>query len=357
MNINDKKFKDLVRLLEINDGVDKLYKRLAELEIAGKFNNDEYKELLELIKDMKDHGYDILSRYPLEDQDMNMFVDFIRDINKIDADDDLNFYKNTSSIKVKRFLEHAFEMVMLNPTYSNEELLQSDLYVTLNGVKYDYMNALDLLEEDGEYYQISKLKQEVDHLKEARYYDLLKEDRFLLIRFILESNITYDYLIDFIKNEENVLVKNELIKLKYRIIGIVKNLEDSFLRNPLNPSRSGYYQDKIVEFFEDNPQFFYNCNEYYKDCIQNLLNCVVERNKRKYFNDIDRFNDVMIALKLKVFTSLVAFEDDVYDIGANKVIAEMLAKTKIDKDLIDSSINLKSELSLAKSLRKKNNIF
>ena len=348
----NKELEDLLRVLSINDGVDKMYKRLADLEINNDTNEDDYNYLISIIRDCRRKADKLMSKYPLEDEYMENYITTIQGLNRIDDDHLYDFYDNPDNIKIKRFLEHYFELVFENPTYRDEELIPEGFAVSINGVDYSLNDAIATLSNLDDEEVLNKVNNGVQEIMNSERERLLEEDHFLLIRSRLEASVTYDYLIELIDKEDNKFIKDELIKFKYKLIGIIRCLEDSYLKNRFNVSMTSYYQQLMEEYYLTDPELFVKINDYYTNIVDELLALIVARKKKNYDNDIDKFYDILLSLKLKVYSSLISIRKIQKKVNSSKKEAHNKAKTKLDKKLINSTIKLNCDLSLAHKIKK-----
>ncbi len=343
------KLDDILKVLKYNDMIDKLYKKLTQLEIKNLKNSDEYINIVELINDLSKKEYEITKSATYYDEELNNIFNNISSFNNY-SDDAINYINETNNSKIKRLLCHYDEISLTKDDFPEDLLTKEEIRV--NGYVIPTDEALELIEEFDE--DSAEYVREIISNFEEQMFETLSINNFLLYcRNALEHHTTAEYLEDAIANEKNLKIKNKLIEYKYKMISIYKYLEDPFLKNPNNYSRTAYYQEILKEYYNKYIEFFKDWDSYYEDQVNNALSNIMDNSLNKYTNINQKYYDKLLTIYLKVYSSISSSEKILNSIDLDKKTAIQLSTSDKNKNIIKNSLNLKQDLILCKVLKEK----
>ena len=332
-----KRLDDMESILALNQSIENLYNHLYELEINGKMNSDEYKEYVDMIRFAVSRCDRYMLKWPLSDVDANDFIQLLLEINRYDKYDPINYIDRINSIKVKRFIEHNYELSMLYHETDIEDSENDGIYI--DNVQYDFETGIAKLEEldKDEMAEECRFLYEQSLLEEEEEKD---RDDMDYAKHNLDSHTFMLYLLDAINSETNEETKNKLIAIKYKIISIVRNLEDTFLSNHEMDYDIARYQHKLHSTFHQRPTLYTDYLNYLEQVISKERIELVERNKKEYTNEYDKIQDTLLALSLKTHLSCIpnqAIREAQLEDYESAIKA---TKSKIDKKVLKKSIKL-----------------
>ena len=337
-----KKSEDMFTILELNESLNKVYDRLAELEIEGNLGNDEYMDLLEVIRFGTERCDKYMLKYPLSDEEMTDFIDLLIKLNNYDQYDPFDYTSYTNTIRIKRFMEHNFELASMYHTAM--PIQTTNDIISINGEEYDYADGIALLEESGQDDLVEALAEQFALAQEADKEIDRDLDDFDMARMKVESHIFMSYLLDAIKEEKNEDVRNMLIHMKYKIIGMIRTLEHSFLSNyKLDNFNIELYQRALERVFEKRQELYLRYLEYEENIISIEQDMLMERNKKEYKDIYDHINDILLGIKLQTHLSCIPNSLLREAILEDQETALELAPSKLDKKVLKRSIKLNNK--------------
>lgn len=213
-------------LLFFNEKLEKLFTNLSDAEITFGINSPEYLQ----IKD-----YIVMTNKVIE-RKMGYFDNF-------DNNELLKFYTIFSESH-HVLLESKFPKALANTHYA----LTKDK--TINDIKYYYWinNCLEeeMIYDDEEYRtEILTIAHDIIRLATESYTAELLFER-------LFSSTLLDYVRMAIERQEDIDVRNSLIRIKNRLIYYYNDLQRLFIEDEHYISATAYYQNELVELLKKN---------------------------------------------------------------------------------------------------------
>ena len=341
-----KKCEDMLSILELNSSIGRLYNKLCELELNGQMNSDEYNEYVEMIRFARrrcDHYY---LKYPLCDAEMNDFIELLMDLNRINPNQTMDFLSETPNIKIKRFIEHNTELASI---YHEDAAETQVIFEDITDQFFD--GELELMSDELEDYDDDDLEAEEDAVNNLlqKYSQTISIDldNYNQLKFRIESHIFISYLIDAINNEKNMDVKKKLIETKYRIISMVRNLEDTFLyNNSFEDINFDYLNLSLNDMFNKYNEFYGDYVDSYEQLIAQQQNLLLDRNKEKYDTIDEYVQDILLGISLQTYISCIPNDMARDAIIEDQETAIDLSTSKIDKKVLKKSIKLNKKYVL-----------
>ena len=347
---NDK-LEAILKVIKRNDIIDKLYKRLTELEINGLKDSDDYRLIIDFIRDIDSENDNFFKKASYYDDETNEIIDNIIGMNKF-SDNYIEYIGECKNTKLKRFLCQYEQCALIRDDFPNEMLMQENSFININGMQLPAEEAIDVVECMDEN-SANFIREFLNEVKEKTYEIYSTYNYLLYCRNALQHHTAADYLEESIKNERNKKIKNKLIEYKYMMISIYKYLEAPFLKNPNNYSRTAFYQDILKDYYEDNIEFFVDWDQYYQEQVNDVLANIMDKTNTKYTNLKERYHDKLLSIYLKVFSSISSSEKTFIHIDNGKRIALEMAKNKLSQNVIKNSLDLDQDLLLSKKLVQK----
>ena len=350
------RLQDYLKIIKNNEYIEKMYMQLAQLEIENNTNSDEYKNIIELIKDLSIKNTKLMKKYPLNDEFLENFLELMDSLNFYKSEDlnaTLLILNNKLSLKNKKFIENILTLNTLRKDFSQEELIPDfDEYaVNYNGYFFKIDDLINYLEMSGNDEIADEIINVKDDLFDKAYEDICLRQKTYFVRIALQNHTILDYIQDEINNTTNEKIKNKLIQSKYKYICWCKSLEDAFLKNPYNCSKTKFYQSIFNESKEISDSYEpvnIEFNQFYTDNSKGLLNYLAYRDKEKYDNIDDLYDDVLRNILLKSYSSLITDRNKSNLIKKLKSAAIKVAQNDLNKKIIYNSIHLNKELILTK---------
>ena len=350
--MDKKRLNDYLKSLEINESIEKMYKRLAELDYLGLKHNDEYNTLVDLIRDTSNKNDEIIKKYPLHDDDIVNFINLITDINKYDNLPIVIFLNDDASIKVKRFIEHHFIYELENKDLTEDDVIPEykNMMIDLNGVIYPIDKIITLFNQSGYKVLADKLKADKKNLFSRNYRQILSYKERTMIRINLQNFTLLDYFDIEINKTTDKRIKKRLIKSKYILFAMFKSLEDSFLFDQDNYSKTIYYQKLFKRQFNKEDNLYKDYNDYYIEQINDLILHTIGRNKDNYNNLDDKYKDIILSIYMRTLISLLNNEKDIKAIYDGEDYIYKLNNNKLNRDFLNTTKKLNENLILSKKL-------
>ena len=350
--MDQNRLNDYLKVIELNKAVEKMYKRLAALDYQGLKNNDEYNTLVDLIKDTATNSNKIFKKYPLHDNDILNFINLITEINKYSTLPLITLLNDQASIKIKRFLEHHFIYELENKNLTQDEVIPeyNNILVNFNGVKYSLNNLMSLFDECGYTTLANKLEKDKKNLYLKKYREIIQNKEITINKINLQNFTLLDYFDNEINKTTDKRIKKRLIKSKYILFSMFKSLEDSFLEDQTNYSKTKYYQNEYKKLFNKNNNLNKYYNDYYIEQINSLILYTLERNKDKYNNLDDRYKDIILSIYLKTLISLLNNKKDIDAIYKDQDYIISENHNNFNAQFLNTTRNLNEELILSRKL-------
>ena len=221
--LEKRNYETIEKLINITRSIDVLYKKLYELEILGKKETEEYNKNLDYLKiaiDVENKIYNdinsdsnlsiLIYDYLLQDRLPDEFI----------SDKDCIVLQDISNLVIRRIISTLKRQIM-----SNVDVIKDIISKELTSIIKVITNFID---------NINILENEMINL--SILVESLEKDLYGGFLSFLKENMTD-------KNNENII--NELIKTKYLVLFINKNIESDMLINNFN----------ISEYFELNSNY------------------------------------------------------------------------------------------------------
>ena len=325
---------DMISILQLNSSIDKLYKLLCELELKGEKDSEQYKEYVDIIRFASKRCERYMTKYNLGDSDINDFINLLGELNHYEKYDPMNYIDPVSNIKIKRFIQHNYELSLLY--HETDEDMYYDDKVTIEGVEYDYETGAIVAEQEGYEEQAEDIrflqKQKEQEIEQER-----KLDDMNYAELVLETHTFMLYLLDRIEEETNEEIKKKLIEAKYRIISNVRTLELSFLYDSSLDYSLFVYQDDLHRIFKSDPRLYVDYVMKLEQIIDWARMSIIERSKEKYDSIDDQIYNILLSISLKTYTSIIPNETVRNGIKEDSDAGVELAKGKIDKKVLKKS--------------------
>ena len=332
-----KEFDDMTKVLQLNEGIDKLYKHLCDLELQGKFMSDEYMECVDMIRFGSKRAQDYMLKYPLSNKDMNDFIEVLLELNHYNKWDPVNYIDKAPSIKIKRFIEHNFELSLAFHDSNEDEFLPDQIQI--EDVTYNFEEGIALLEEEGQYDAIEDIQAMKAANDEQDKLDYFRDDLYLE-RISLEIHTFMKYLLDTINTEKDPEIKEALIRMKYQIISNVRSIELSFLYDPTLSYSLTTYQYRLARVFKKTPQLFIEHITDSATLIDAEQMQLLERGKKSYTDIDDKVHDILLGIMLQTHITCmpneIVREATIEDTEA----AVELSRSRADKKVLKKSLKI-----------------
>ena len=341
-----KRLDDYLNVLGLSDSIDKLYKHLCELELQGRFMDDEYKEYLDMIRFASKRCDKYMLKYSLNDPEINDFIQLLADMNNYDEDVLLDFIIKTPNIKIKRFLEHIMELSLIFHQSTNpDEDVEREDGVIIDGYIYDYETGIDILEQSGQQDLADNVRYLQEQSKCEDQMDLFIDD-LAVAKVDLETHTFMLYLKDRINEEKIPQIKEELIRMKYQIISNIRSIEKTFLHNPSLDYDLSRFQNKMHRLFEQQPDVYMSYVRANEMLIDNERTELLERNKQEYDDMDDLVHDILLSILLKTKITCLPNESVRDLVIEDSEAAIELSNAKLDKRVLKKSIKLNNKYTI-----------
>ena len=133
-------FNDFTKIIRQNDIIDKLLKRVCQLEINEQLDSEEATTLLSIAKKYATINSRLFRKYPVSDNNFKEFLKLIEEMNQgFDVDDFFEYFNDDRDLKLKRFVAESSVLSLQNNKITMEELLGGeDKWVVISGKNYTY---------------------------------------------------------------------------------------------------------------------------------------------------------------------------------------------------------------------------
>jgi hypothetical protein len=329
-SMNKKELNDIRKILQLNNSINELYNHLAELEIDGLIDSKEYKDTVDLIKFSRERCDHYLLKYSMDEEELDQFPCHIGELSPGKYFNAKCYIDISSNIKNRRLLEHRYEIDLIR-----HDTVTEDFEVDMEDL--EKTKAL-YIEEDNEEY-MDEIQEQEDAIN-WNIKALMKHDNFLYAQHLLETHTFMDYLMDEIKKTESIELKNELIKAKYRVIGIVRALENTFFEDNTMNYNIFWYQNELHKNFEKEEYYYseYICN--IENAIDEERNMLMERNKEDYKNMDEKIYDILLSILIQTKASLIPNEEVREAICIDNEAAYEISPGRKDRQVLKRSLKL-----------------
>lgn len=333
--MESKKRDALLDIIKFNETLEKQYDNLAEAEINGLLHSTEYNKTLENIKMIFEVMYRKFYNLNLTPEDLVEFDDFIGSLNGYNDEgsdiiiDVLNLSKNN---KIRR-------MCMMLYYYG----LENDLGVYME----DEENFLSDFYDEDEYDEYLDEKKKLDDMI---LDEELKSERFELIKDKLMHHTFMDYLIEEINNTNNKQIRDELIRVKYRLLYVISDFDKLFMMNPYNFSRTIFYQAIMLSNLSMNKELEDVYNEDIYANIEYELKDMSSFDDNFYSKKNNKVIAILRCLYIKMHLSILSSPDKIEECKILKGLIKEDVNCKKTADKLDYSYNLSKSLILPKKV-------
>ena len=371
-------------ILEIYASMLKLYDRQAKLEIEGKKDSSEYKQNYEFLYMIREHVYNKIEKDHIPTKEADDYLSFLNAHFDEWMGDNATFLTMISDKQVtvpsfrlyndflyRSLTKHILivekneddedynileQMAIDNAEF--EELKKEFGYLSNNGNGYIVHDP----EDDDEDYEELDDYDDLDFATQEIYSEALEQAMQLeyksmdvdLYRIQYHELTLLEYLEDYIANTKDTRLKNELIKIKYRLIFTFPCLENKYLRVPETITSTYILKTAIRNYYNNNDVdlrtvFDVEYSNPIEEMINEELNIIsnMDLSSRKYR---DKAKAIMHMLNLRANISINI--DEVIDDNLHELKREAIsnAVSEKSKKLIKESFKTKKELMVTKML-------
>ena len=319
--------KKLADIIKFNKALENIYNTLAELEINGQINSEDYQlniEYLEMTKEIIDKRINALD---LSEEELMEAEEFVASLNHLDD-------KNHDII---------IDILCLTRENSTRKLVYQ-LYMLSRRknmfVMTDEQPISDEFSED-----------ELEFIEDELYQEVVKEDELDILKENLLSHTLMEYILDAISSEKNSRVKNELIRVKYRLLFLLDTLGSSFINNQRKFTKVPVYQELLKIKYNEEPELYYqDFLEPIKGVLTDFMDTLsaVDKDEIKGYKDKAKY--ILFKLYLKTFISIIYDEEFHQEIVNAKEQINMDAKSDFARENIEDIFRLKKDLSNLKKV-------
>lgn len=308
-------------IIKFNESLEKIYETLAQLEIDGKTDTQEYQDNIsyaKLVVEVIKKKLKSLTATPEE------IIDFEKTIGKLNR---LN--ENNHDILV--------DILELSTNNKMRRLCMQIYYYSLKNGSY-------IIED--EYVDESFDKEIIDEYIDESF---MHEDEIEYLKDKLIANTFMDYLLDAIKEEKDLEIKNELIKIKYRVIYLYEHLEAIFLNDQINFTKTPIIQELFNLKVEEN-----DCDleEIYIDPVDETIKAELkylsELNEDYYNSKKNVVRAILRTLYIKTYLSINISKVSINNLDKYK--KSIKPKSENSKQYIENAYKLKKELTTLKKV-------
>lgn len=340
---------DMITILQLNNSIDQLYKLLCNLELEGKKDSQEYKDYVDLIRFASQRCHKYMTRHNLGDKDINEFIQVLNELNHYDKYDPLNYIQKFDNIKIRRFIEHNYELSLIYHE-SDEDMYYSDQDgIIIENVKYDYETGLAMLEEEGYQDMADDCRFLMEQAKTEKEENEDRDDMDIA-ELQLETHTFMLYLLDAINEEQDEEIKKKLIEAKYRIISNIRSLELTFLYDQDLDIDLEAHQRELHNVFKKRKSLYLEYVLYLEQIIDHERMMLIERHKEKYDDLDDQVYDILLSILLKTHVSCIPNETVRNGILEDSDAGVQLAESKIDKKVLSRSMKLNAKYIIKESI-------
>lgn len=333
MSSSEKVVKELYKL---SNQISIVYHKLAELEIKNQLRSTMYSDLVKLLRSLTIKFQRCLHTTKYWNRELVDVINLSNAICDYNPEDPFDFMEEIltdDKLAIKRVVKHIYSLEgeyqhkiseYLPIEEEEEEKEESD-----NPIRVFLRERKTIQEEK---------KENTDE-----YMDALIELDYL--KSSLELEMFMAYLLEEIKKTKNKEIRNELIRIKYRMILLFDNLEMTFLSNPKKVVNMKHYQSLLEKLFAKEPRTIVNyilTIRYIAHELQAYLIDKEESTDRK-----SKIQDILHVIKLKSLTSLAYSRDIQKEIFENAEIAEQLASNRNNKKLLKKSSEINHRLNIS----------
>lgn len=323
-----------LEITKLNKTLESMYTELAELEILGLQYSKEYDKNISYIQMILDVINKKIRALDFTNEDLIEIDEKLGAINGYNDEEHnfiLDLFELSENNHMRRLCMQLYYISIENDCgYNIEDIEDKDKYV------------------DSELAENEELQEKCEE-----YLDELikKENEVELLKDKLFSHTLMQYLLDAIESEKNIEIKNELIKVKYRLIYLLKDLERRFINNPKKFSRVNFYQELLKEREKDDEEIYmYLYTEPIKEEIEAELNYLSKLNDSYYSNIKNRICVILRVIYIKTYLSMnfdTRIDKELKDIQ-QQVINE--TESDISRENVIKSFEIKKELSVPKKV-------
>lgn len=229
-------------LLDFERSVEKIYDSLASLELQGKEDTKEYKELRDLLNSVIDISSDKYKKLgSLEDEEFKNYDILIQGLNHCTEEELINVLLFGKNNHIKRFYSHIQDIKLrTNETFEedieeNDDNIKYSIYIETEGrrivitKKQAKEMGLDVNEIIKHVFKEENDKKKQDEEKRIEQNRIISDA--IYYRKQLISAYFYEYLLKYIETCKNKTIKKALINYKYKLIYMTPSLERAFVRN------------------------------------------------------------------------------------------------------------------------------
>lgn len=353
-----KKFEKILKIIEQNELINTLYKRLSELEIDHA-STEEMEETKDLIRNISNKADKMLRNSNFTEDDIDEFAELVLEIeDKEDEDEyehELDLLSSTfayrepyQNIKYKRFLSHCSEEFLIKHKFIDEP---EDEPVTINiaGEEYPYDSAIEILEESGYYDYAEMVKNKFEKLNAPKTdEEIIIEDEVKLLQMQLDYHAMMAYTLRFLENMPDCELRCNLIFYKYNLLATHRCIESTFLRGENFQEKANKINNEYLSYRNKGVAV----EEYYQELsktISKMMDDIIERNKNIYEDNDDLFDDVVKMIRMNSLYVVITNSEMKKELIEEQEIATEIAAGKMDKNFLSSLFDKKLKKDLSKN--------
>lgn len=319
--------KKLAEIIQLNKAYERIFNTLAELEVNGQTNSDDYQINLDYLNITKEIIDKRINALDFDEEELMEAEEFIACLNRLDD-------KNHDII---------IDILCLSKENSARKLV-NQLYMISRKNNMFVMTDEQPISDDF-------TEEEKESIEDELVDEIIKEDELDILKEDLLSHTLMEYILEAIQNEKNTRVKNELIRVKYRLLFLLDTLGNSFRRNPNNFTKVPVFQELLkIKYTEEKSLYYEDFLEPIKGMLLDFIDTISALDKDEIKGYKDKAKFILFKLYLKTFISII-YDDDFHKeiVEATEQIKED-AKSDFAKKNIDDIFKLNKSLSNLKKV-------
>lgn len=267
----DIKINDVDKMLKIIKNEEKLFDKLAALEIDGLEKSHEYKktiEYIEMCEEATKHIFDDLSYSTEQLLELDQYLLKLNDSFSIYLD----ILNDDGKNNIRRLQNEIFNFAKLNQCY------------LLEGIDFPFEDDENEFIDDEE-------------IEEAFRETFDDEEKIEYLKCNIFAHCLMDYVLDEIEHIDDVNIKNELIKYKYKILMMDRQMIKRFINDKECFTTEYYYFKELYPFLNED----YDLEWSYIEPLREELNFVlldILNNRKK--DDKDYFKILFLRACLSI---------------------------------------------------------
>lgn len=316
----------ITEIVKLNRSLEKLYDKLAKLEIEHKEDSQEYQDIksyIEMTLEVIDKKYRTAH---FDDEEIIQINSDLTLLNQFDLTGDdfiIDVLELCEENRIRRTcMQLYYESLRRHAYLIDDEYTSPDMDpILLDAVNEQVEEALEL------------------------------EDKILELKDNLLDNTLMDYLMDAISKEKNKTIRKYLIQVKYRLIYMLPSLERAFLSGGFKFTKTPVYQELLRLEIEDEDtidEFYDDYTAPLEETIKFELTYLASLDKEYLSNTKNKARALLRKLYVRASMSINFDQETEKSIHTfkNKLIEEN--DSPITTGNIDEAMKLTKELEMPK---------